>query len=47
MNEAKPCGCKACPGPGCKCGCQNAAARTACACGPQCRCGGACATRKT
>lgn len=47
-----PCTCKNCPGEGCACGCQTipaqqAAASTACPCGPQCKCGPGCAcTRK-
>jgi len=33
------CGCAACPGQHCPCGCQQGAATTVCACGPQCKCG--------
>ena len=36
------CNCTTCPGTGCTCGCQQAAAQTACACGPQCQCGAQC-----
>lgn len=37
-----PCNCTTCPGTGCSCGCQQAAAQTAGACGPQCQCGAQC-----
>ncbi|MGZ5252561.1 MAG: hypothetical protein ACXWCE_20260 [Caldimonas sp.] len=46
MNEAKqpvPCSCAVCQGKTCTCGCQQPAARSACACGPQCACGTQCA----
>jgi len=36
------CACESCPGSGCNCGCQEAAADTACACGPACACGVGC-----
>lgn len=49
-NQQTPCSCAACPGTGCLCGCQQAAAQTAaqgvcgaqCACGPQCQCDTSC-----
>ena len=41
MNTTQqvPCNCTTCPDIGCTCGCQQAAAQTGCACGPQCQCG--------
>jgi len=40
------CGCAACPGQQCPCGCQPGATAQACACGPQCKCGANCACPK-
>ena len=44
MSEVNviPCTCPTCPGSGCTCGCQGAAEKTPCACGPNCACGDAC-----
>jgi len=50
-NQQNPsttnCGCNACPGQTCLCGCQQGAQQPACACGPQCQCGANCACPKT
>jgi hypothetical protein len=40
--QQSACTCNTCPGTGCTCGCQQAAAQAACACGPQCPCGPQC-----
>lgn len=45
MNKANEvlCRCNPCPGSDCTCGCQKPVEQSVCACGPQCRCGEACA----
>jgi hypothetical protein len=41
-TQQTTCGCNTCPGTGCNCGCQQAAAQTAGTCGPLCQCGAQC-----
>ena len=41
-TQQSTCSCTTCPGTGCTCGCQQAAAQTARACAPQCQCGAQC-----
>lgn len=41
-TQKTPCNCNTCPGAACTCGCQQAAALSARACGPQCQCGAQC-----
>ena len=41
-TQQSACSCNTCPGTGCTCGCQQAAAQTAGACSPQCLCGTQC-----